>query len=232
LAGARRVVVFGGSFDPVHRWHAAVAGAAKRRVGVAGKGAWVVFVPAARSPHKEDGPRAGDEDRVEMLRRATGRMKRAVVWTDEMDRAAAANGEVPSYTVDTLRRLRRGLSKDAKVWLLMGADQAEKFHLWREYREVMRLASPLVVLRPPMRSADGLVRAMRSTGAWTEEELSQWGRRVVKCAVRAVSSTEVRAAAARGNGKKLRTMVSPGVAAWIEGRGLYRKPAGARRGSG
>jgi hypothetical protein len=47
----------------------------------------------------------------------------------------------------------------------------------------------------------------------------------VKCDVRAVSSTEVRAAAARGAGKRLREMASPGVAAWIEGRGLYRQGA-------
>jgi hypothetical protein len=90
---------------------------------------------------------------------------------------------------------------------------------------VMRLAEPLVVLRPPMQSAGALVRRMRAVGVWTEEELTAWGARVVKCDVRAVSSTEVRAAAARGAGKRLREMASPGVAAWIEGRGLYRQGA-------
>lgn len=217
---ARAIVVFGGTFDPVHRWHIAVAGAARRR---AGPGAWLVFVPAARSPHKpaSEGPRAPDADRVEMLRRATRRMVRAAVWTEELERGGA------SYTVDTLRRLRArcgSAGRAARVYLLIGADQAAKFHLWRDYRELMKLADGgvLVALRPPLGSAAALARALRASGAWSEAEVSGWVGRVVRCGVRGVSSTRVRTAAARGDGSLLRRLTAPAVAAWIRRRGLYR----------
>lgn len=231
--GPVRVVVFGGSFDPVHRWHLSVAAAARRwverREGAEAE-AWVLLVPAARSPHKSvaDGPRADETDRVEMLQRAASSRTRTVVWLDELDRAAAARRRgveaPPSYTIDTLRRLHRRLPRGSKVWLLIGADQAEKFHLWRAYRKVMQLAEVLVVLRPPQRSADGLVRAMRASGAWSEAELAAWQARVVRCGVKAISSTQVRAAAGRGDGARLRRLVTAPVAKWIESRGLYGWP--------
>lgn len=213
------IVVFGGGFDPIHRWHTAVAAAARRRAGGRG-GAWVLFVPAAHSPLKESGPRASDHDRVEMLRRATRRMRRTAVWTDEIDRAAAVAG--PSYTVDTLRRLRRLSPRSTELWLLIGADQAVNFHRWREYREILRLARPLVVLRPPFRSAAAFRRAIERTGAWNEQELSAWTGAVVPCDVRAVSSTQARRAASRGDRATLERMVAPPVASWIIRRGLYR----------
>ena len=80
--------MFGGSFDPPHLWHTKIASAARRQVF--GPKGVVVFVPAARSPHKKHGPVASDEDRVAMLRLATRRMKRCVIWTDEIDRRGRA----------------------------------------------------------------------------------------------------------------------------------------------
>lgn len=229
--GPVRVVVFGGSFDPVHRWHLSVVTAARRWIERReGADAWVLLVPAARSPHKsaDDGPRADVADRVAMLRSAVARRLRTVIWTDELDRAAAAHRSgveaPPSYTIDTLRRLHRRLPKGSKVWLLIGADQAEKFHLWRDYRKVMSLAEMLVVLRPPHRTAEGLVRAMKTSGAWSDEELEGWRGRVVRCGVRAISSTQVRTAAGRGDRTRLRQLVTPGVFAWIARRGLYGWP--------
>lgn len=227
LRDARSIVVFGGGFDPVHRWHTAVAAAARRQAegaaaGGQGKngGAWVLFVPAARSPLKETGPVAGDGDRVEMLRRATRRMERCAVWTDEIDRAAG--GLSTSYTIDTLRRLLRLLPKSARLRLLIGADQAVNFHRWREHREVMRLAGPLVALRPPFNSVPAFAAALRRTGAWNQAELGVWTAAVVPCRVRAVSSTRARRAAARADRESLETMVAPAVASWIVRRGLYR----------
>lgn len=145
-------------------------------------------------------------------------MARTEVWTDEIDRGPA--GE-PSFTVETLRRLRSVLPPRTKLWLLIGADQAANFHLWREYREVMKLAQILVALRPPTSSASALTKALKATGAWSDDEIHLWKSSVVKCDVRAVSSTHVRSAAARGDGPGLRKLVAPAVARWIEQRGLY-----------
>lgn len=204
----------------MHRWHTAVAAAARRR---AGRGAWVLLVPAARSPLKlrGQGPSAPDADRIEMLRRATRRSVRTAIWTDELRRGGT------SYTIVTLRRLRRLVRPGVRIWMLIGADQAVNFHRWRKHREILRLLGDggggvLVALRPPHASVISLVRALRATGAWSDAELAEWADRVVRCGVRPISSTRVRAAAALGDGALLRRLVSPAVAAWIQRRGLYR----------
>jgi nicotinate-nucleotide adenylyltransferase len=95
--GAAAVLLCGGVFDPPHKAHVEIP----RRVRdeLFGRGAWLVYVPAAKSPHKLDGPVASDEERVEMLRLATARVARCAIWTDEnrprregefLDRHAAA----------------------------------------------------------------------------------------------------------------------------------------------
>lgn len=212
---ARGVVVFGGTFDPVHRWHVRIAAAVRRRVFP--RGGWIVFVPAARSPLKDGGPVASDADRVAMLRLATRRLARAVVWTDEIDRAA---GGRPSYTVETLGRMRRVLGR-APLRLLIGADQAAQFHRWREYRRILALAEPVVVLRPPVRSKSALRRALERSGAWSAAEVEEWLGRVVPVEVRDISSSAIRAALGRGGDGRVRRAVPPAVAAYIRERGLY-----------
>ncbi len=89
-AGPELVILFGGTFDPPHRGHvelpARVRDELERRMECVGKG-WLVYVPAARSPHKEKGPAASDADRVEMVRRSLEGVERVGVWTEEIDRA-------------------------------------------------------------------------------------------------------------------------------------------------
>lgn len=79
------VLLMGGTFDPPHVAHVAQARSALRRAMA--PGAWLVLVPAARSPLKRGGPGARDRDRVAMLRAAFAGVGRATVWTDELDRA-------------------------------------------------------------------------------------------------------------------------------------------------
>lgn len=150
--GARRVLLFGGTFDPPHTGHTRLPAAARDRLWPGRDDAWIVFVPAARSPHKTTAARASDEDRVAMLRRAAEGIARAVVWTDEIDRArwSASRGvEAPSYTVDTVDRAREVLPAAPRIELrlLIGADQAAAFHRWRSPRRIIALAPPVVMSR-------------------------------------------------------------------------------------
>jgi nicotinate-nucleotide adenylyltransferase len=217
---AAGVVVFGGTFDPVHAWHTRVAAAA-RRAAFPG-GAWIVFVPAARSPFKEGGPVASDEDRVAMLRLATRRMRRAAIWPDEVERA---RGGEPSYMVETLERLRSVLPR-VPLRLLIGADQAAPFHRWREYRRVMELAEPLVALRPPIGTPATLRRALERAGVWSGPEVEAWMGRVLRAPVRDLSATRIRERLGRGCSTE--GEVAAAVARYAARNGLYRRAAPRR----
>ena len=142
--GPRLVVLFGGTFDPPHRGHVElpvrVRDELERRAGCVGEG-WLVYVPAARSPHKERGPVVSDADRVEMLGRAIAGVPRAGVWTEEIDRARAqqeaggdgrdARATEPSFTVETVRRARRWLDRMESTEAEMGGSKGEELHAER-----------------------------------------------------------------------------------------------------
>jgi len=213
----RTVVVFGGTFDPPHKGHVHLPLLAVRHLELKleeEKGAWVLYVPAARSPHKAAGPVASDGQRVEMLTLAVSHLPRCSVWTDEIDRAAA--GE-PSYTIDTLRRLRDWLDghdgDDVRLRLLIGADQAAAIDRWREPAAIVALAEPLVMARV----AGGAEEAPPKLPA----HLGDWSARMLPVPKLDASSTAARAALAAGDEASLRRLLDAPVLAYIRSNGLY-----------
>lgn len=136
-----RLGVFGGSFDPVHVGHLAIALAALDCVPLDR----VVFVPARRSPLKAHGPVATSADRLAMLRLATGDEPRFSVSTLELDRP----GE--SYTVATLE----ALADQGELFLILGADAASDLPRWHEPERISELATLLVAARPGVAAAGG-----------------------------------------------------------------------------
>src|SRR6187399_2468746 len=113
--------IFGGSFDPVHNGHIALARACQQQA----KLDEVWFVPTAIQPLKQHGPQAPNAARVEMLRLAIEGNDSWRVCTLEVDRGGR------SYTVDTLRQLREELP-EAKLFFLMGADVIRDVPRWKE----------------------------------------------------------------------------------------------------
>lgn len=233
---APMVILFGGTFDPPHRAHVElprrVRQSLEQRAGVIGR-AWLVYVPAARSPLKTSGPGASEEDRLAMVRLAIGGagLERAGVWTDEIDRSrAGGDGAAPSYTIDTVERARRWLDSraagPAALRLLIGADQAAQFHRWRRAREVIHLAEPVVMARRGdaglAAASGGVIGQMGASGFWGDDELEQWRARLMDDVVMDDSSTVVRAALrGAGGGAGAAPEVEPGVLAYIRSRGLY-----------
>jgi nicotinate-nucleotide adenylyltransferase len=130
-----RVALFGGTFDPVHVGHLAIAEAALRAFGEGE----VVFVPSRRNPLKRDEPAVSAEDRYEMVRRALYAAEGMRVDRSEVDR------DGPSFTVETLRAFARD---GAELALLLGADAAARIAEWREPEAVLELATLLVAKRP------------------------------------------------------------------------------------
>ena len=110
----RRLGLFGGSFDPVHMGHLHVARVAQRARDLER----VVFVPAARPPHKLERALAPGADRLAMLRLAIAGEPSWTVSDVELRR------EGPSYTVQTVRELALAVGEpaDAEVWMILGSD--------------------------------------------------------------------------------------------------------------
>lgn len=188
----RTLMVFGGSFDPPHFYH--TIGPLSVMARLFGQEAWLLYVPAATSPLKKAGPRVSDAHRLAMLKRALDVPGRRSIWTDELDRAAwlRARGETPraSYTIDTLRRLRATIPRKVTLRLLIGSDQAADFHRWKDAREIIEIAEPVVMVREPIVTACSLWSALGD--AWTREEKVAWCRRIAPNFPHDAASTDLR----------------------------------------
>ncbi len=206
LHHARHILVFGGTFDPPTRAHVELPELVRQRIAADA----VAYVPAAQSPLKLGRPPTPPRHRLAMLRLALGDQACATILTDELDRAADGR---PSYTVDTLRGLRARLAPEATLRLLIGADQYRLFARWREAEEIVRLAEPLVMVRPP-ETREQLLRDPPAVGS-----AEDWARRFVETPRLEVSATEVRERVAAG--LPIERLVPAAVAAYIARHGLY-----------
>lgn len=218
VGSARRVLLFGGSFDPVHRGHIELTLSAACAWG--GEDCWAVFVPAARSPHKEHGP-AADRHRVEMLRLGLRGRANWWIWEQELRDAERNPGE-PSYWADTW-----AISGDVfggERAFLIGTDQALSMHRWHRYKAFWRDA---LVMRRGDGSDDELAKGLRAAGVWTEGDIDHWISRLVDVPRVDASSTAIRAALAQENTRVQPIEgLDPGVRSYIVERGLYRDAGG------
>ncbi len=138
IVAARRVGIFGGTFDPIHVGHLIVAEEARARLALER----VILVPAYVSPHKLDDTPAPPQQRYRMVCSAVADNPGFSVSPVEVER------EGPSYTVDTLRHFRDDLGPDVALYFIMGMDSLEAFARWREPRAILELCRLVVVSRP------------------------------------------------------------------------------------
>lgn len=196
--GTSRLLVVGGTFDPPHRAHVRLA----MDAAAAAQCDHVLFVPAHQSPHKEAQPGSA-ADRAAMLRLALEDEPHASISAFEIERSGV------SYTIDTLEALRASLPATVELRLFMGSDQLRSLPRWREAPRVVELARPVVVLRPPdTRQSLGAAGVPRGQLDW-----------IVDLPLDDVSSTQVRAAIARGDDAS--DLVEPRVLEYIRAHRLY-----------
>jgi nicotinate-nucleotide adenylyltransferase len=129
-----RLGIFGGTFDPVHVGHLAIANAALESLPLDR----VLFVLARRSPLKERAPIASEADRLRMLELAIAGEPRFAASRAELDR------DGPSYTVETLERLSDG----DDLFLILGSDAIADFPRWKDPDRIAALATLAVAERP------------------------------------------------------------------------------------
>jgi len=124
---ARRIGIFGGTFDPVHNGHLIIADALHERAGLDK----VLFVPSARPPHKGSEIRFSAEERLHMLMLAIDGDPRFSVSDIELRR------EGPSYTIDTIREIKRSLGGGTEVLFIVGMDNLYEIGMWKNPKGIV-----------------------------------------------------------------------------------------------
>lgn len=212
------ILLFGGSFDPVHRGHAETARAAQLAVAAER----LVWLPTSRSPLKGHGG-AGPAQRETMLRLMLAASGEAS-WSLDLHELRAPP---PAYTLDTLRRWRADLGPDAPLAFLMGRDSLEGLMRWRDWEQLTDHAHLVVASRPG--HAAPLPDVLKN---WLENrqvshpELLQsrpFGHvLLLSTPPWPVSSTDLRSALT--DQRPTRDWLEPAVRVYIEQHGLYRSP--------
>ena len=171
----RRVAFFGGSFDPPHMGHLAVARAARAALTLD----MVLFAPVGAQPLKPDGAAASFEDRLEMTRLAIAGEPAFELSLADAPKPSAA----PNYTLETLLALKTELAPDGILFCLMGADAFVGLKEWHRAAEIPFVA-PLIVASRPGQPLGGLKAALPKgltvQGTWndvpasSEAEVRTW----------------------------------------------------------
>lgn len=223
------IALFGGTFDPIHRGHLALARAARDRFSL-GR---VYFVPANVPPHKLRQPVSEYFHRYTMVALATSGESAFIPSLLEAPAESTKNKqERPNYTIDTLRRLKATLKKTDELFFLIGIDAFKEIAKWHESEAVFREVAFIVASRPGFSLADvanALPESLRPAPAVTKPFVKQAakGDLVLKGArihlldgvQQPISATAIREAVAAK--KPLGRFVDPPVAEYIKKMGLY-----------
>lgn len=202
-----KIAVFGGSFDPIHNGHLALARGVAKRLGIDR----VILMPSAQSPHKLKTETAAGEHRAAMCRLATAGDPLFEVSEWELSRGGA------SFTADTLDALCAAHA-DATWYLLTGADMFLTLGTWFRFPAIAQAATLCTVPRDGVTAEqlEAYADTLRGRGARCE---------VVSCEVPRISSTEIRACIKTGDAWE--TWVPSAVADYIRTHKLYQTASGA-----
>lgn len=192
----RQVGLFGGSFDPVHNAHLALARVALTELSL-DEVRWVP-VWQAWQKSRELAPAA---DREAMVRLAIAGEPRFVLERCELRRRGV------SYTLDTVRELRAA-EPDVDWYLILGQDQYAGLHTWRDWRELVALVTLVIAPRPGAPNVD--------------PQVASTPHRTVALPMMGESSTDIRELLAAG--QSIEGLVPPAVASYIERHHLYQPP--------
>jgi nicotinate-nucleotide adenylyltransferase len=224
-----RVAIFGGSFDPPHRGHLAIARAAAERLGL--DRLWMA--PAGTQPLKIGFAGSSYLDRLAMARLAVAGESK--IAASEID--APRGDGLPNFTVELMRRVRAELDAEDELFFLLGADSLLSLRQWREAEELLFLCRFIVAGRPGWSLDDVCaalpegVSAVRKDGDRGAADLAAWELRnqagrgselyLMPDLQEDISATDIRAAIA--GERSAEGLLAPAVLEYIESHGLYRE---------
>jgi nicotinate-nucleotide adenylyltransferase len=201
-----RIGFFGGSFDPPHCGHLAIARATADRCALSR----ILLAPTAKQPLKPDGPVASFHDRLAMVR--------LLCQADPRLEASSLDGprpdQKPNYTIDALERLRQTLSIGDTITVLIGIDAFLDIRRWRSPDELLRDFDWAVISRPgfTLESIDGLNLTLQQ-----RERV-----RLIDSVAETVSATALRASLQAG--EDIHSQLPATVLAYIREHRLYGAP--------
>ena len=222
--GGRRIALFGGTFDPIHLGHLAVAEAAAKQLRLHR----VYFIPSAHPPHKPLAELACYEHRYAMVTLACAGNPRFVPSLAEKDDGTATT----FYSIDTVRRFRREKERpEDRLYFIVGADSFLQIATWKDYKTLLSSCDFVVASRPGFRT-EALREAIPSdllasppsmqTAATVPKVISLIESKVhiLGNVSSNVSATQVRERL--DHGRSVRGLVPAGVEEYITKLALYR----------
>jgi len=229
-----RIGIMGGTFDPIHLGHLRAAEEIYWAFGLDR----IIFVPAARPPHKEEAVVASALHRYEMVSLATVFTPYFTVSPIELQR------EGKSYSVETVREFQKMAGPDTRLYFVVGVDAFLEMSAWREAEELLTLTRVIVTARPGWR-LDEVERLLtpeqgRLLGHPTfqylkvgeidpermEKELAPRQVLLVEVVSLDIASREIRQLVEEG--RSIRHIVPDTVAAYMVKNRLYRRPGRTR----
>jgi nicotinate-nucleotide adenylyltransferase len=200
-----KIILFGGTFDPIHKGHTEVALCAAKKLNASK----IIFVPARRSPHKKNQPLAPDTDRIEMIRLAISDYKSFGISNVEMNRAE------PSYTIDTIRQLHDKFGENSEFYWLIGADMLRDLPLWHKINDLLDECTICVMNRGGYEKPD----FASLKGKLSPEHISNLQKNMIETPFIEISSTEIRKRIVEG--QDVSEFLHPDVVDYIKRRKLY-----------
>jgi nicotinate-nucleotide adenylyltransferase len=202
----RKIVLFGGTFDPIHPGHTAVAAATAEYIRAEG----IIFVPAKCSPLKDSLPEASDDDRLQMIALAIAGNRDFQLSDYELKKSE------PSYTLETVRRFQADYGSDTLIYWLIGADNIDDLPHWYKIIELIDQCNLSVMYRAGCETPD----FAKFTDIWGPQRVAKLQKNIIETPLIDISSTEIRNRLATG--RDVSDMLHPAVADYIKSHNLYQ----------
>ncbi|MFQ5713826.1 MAG: nicotinate-nucleotide adenylyltransferase [Candidatus Scalinduaceae bacterium] len=205
LTHQRRIGVFGGTFNPIHKGHLVIAEEVYKYHHLSK----VLFIPANIPPHKYAEDLIDAHHRYKMVEEAIRGNDKLEVSDFEIKR------EGKSYTIDTVQDVLRSYGKNCEIFLIIGADSLNELELWKDIKKLSELCHFVIVNRPgyPTDVSGSLADVIGKDKVLDMERLK------VQISPIGISSTDIRKRLREG--ADVSGLVPPCVEAYIREHGLY-----------